>query len=126
MDLTLEPAALTICQLPADADLPEWLTPGRGFLSITRTGEELSIVCAAELVPAAVRQQPGWQAFKIAGPLDFALTGILASVLGPLARAGVSIFTVSTFDTDYVLVPASRLPEAIRALTAAGHTIARS
>lgn len=123
MTLRLTNDRLCVCQLPKDALLPVWAANAPGFCAITRTEEELSIVCAASVVPAGVRQEPGWRAFKVDGPLDFALTGILASLAGPLAKAGVSIYALSTYNTDYVLVKESQLDEAIDALRAVGHTV---
>jgi hypothetical protein len=75
-------------------------------------------------VPADVRCEPGWRALAVKGPLDFGLTGILASIAAPLAEAGISIFAISTFDTDYVLVKAERLDDAVEALRRAGHRFA--
>ena len=114
------PGRLTVCRLEADAAIPIWASAGP-FFSITRTAVELSIVCAEELVPESVRAEVGWRALEVAGPLDFALTGILAAIVGPLAEAGISIFAVSTFDTDYVLVKEEMLSQALEVLRAAGH-----
>ena len=106
---------------PFDA-IPAWATDAPIF-SVTRTPDELSIVCAASHVPAGVTAARGWRCLRVAGTLDFSLTGILASIAGPLANAGVSIFAISTYDTDYVLVPEHALAAAIAALTAAGHEV---
>jgi hypothetical protein len=81
-------------------------------------------VCPAARVPDDVRAERGWRALAVAGPLDFALTGVLAALAGPLADAGVSIFAIATYDTDYVLVRADRLADAVGALRAAGHRVA--
>ncbi|MBS1854339.1 MAG: ACT domain-containing protein [Acidobacteria bacterium] len=115
---------LAICRLPPSAAIPPWAAGG-AFLSITRTADELSVVCAESAAPGDARCERGWRALKVEGPLDFALTGILASIAVPLADARVGIFAVSTFDTDYVLVKEDSLAEALRALTAAGHTVYR-
>ena len=80
-------------------------------------------MCAAARVPDGVRAQRGWRALAVEGPLDFALTGVLAAVAVPLAEAGISIFAVSTYDTDYVLVRADRLADAVAALRGAGHSV---
>ena len=90
---------------------------------MTRTGDELSLVCAERNVPQGIPCEPGWRIFKIDGPLDFALTGILASVAQPLAEAGVSTFTISTYDTDYVMVKEQDVEKAVRALAAVGHGV---
>jgi hypothetical protein len=119
--LRLLPHRLAVCRLSALDAVPEWATGE--FLSITRTAGELSIVCGEELVAAGVKCEGGWRVFEIAGPLEFALTGVVAGIASPLAAAGVSIFAVSTFDTDYVLVKEDKLAEAIVALRAAAHEI---
>jgi hypothetical protein len=90
---------------------------------VTRTPDELSVVADEAAVPAGVRAERGWRALQVAGPLDFNLTGILASLAYPLARAGISLFAVSTFDTDYVLIKEDKLHDALAALQAAGHTL---
>ncbi len=111
-----------VCQLSPVQPLPGWATSGELF-SVTRTPDELSVVCAVGQVPAEVKHTPGWAAFKLHGPFDFALTGILAGVLNPLHAAGVGIFALSTHDTDYVLVQAAQLGQAASALREAGYTV---
>lgn len=123
MNLSLQPGRLAVCQLAPEAPVPAWASGKASFCSITRTSEELSIVCPENLVPADVKQETGWRALKVNGPLDFALTDILASVAGPLAQAGVSIFALSTYNTDYVLVKDTQVTLAVKALQAAGHTV---
>ena len=120
--LTLLPDLLAICRLPAGTALPAWVRPD-GLTSVTWTSEETSIVCVATVVPANVQADAGWRAFRVAGPLDFSLTGVLLTIAQPLADAGVSIFAVSTYDTDYVLVKESALPAAVAALTGCGHRV---
>src|SRR5262245_52923580 len=88
---------LAIARLDAAAPIPAWPLRG-GLSSITRTADELSVVCAADAVPAGVRVEPGWRGLRVAGTLDFSLTGVLASLAIPLAAAGISIFAISTFD----------------------------
>jgi hypothetical protein len=118
MKLTLSvlPGRLAICRLAPDEALPEWALAGQGFVSLSRTPEELSVVCPEALVPEGVRSERGWRTFRVEGPLDFTLTGILTYLLQPLAQQQISIFAVSTFDTDYILVKEEKLPEAIQAL----------
>jgi GNAT superfamily N-acetyltransferase len=111
-----------VCRLADDAALPGWAEGGE-FLSFSRTAEELSVVCLQEAVPDGVRCERGWRCLRAVGPLDFALTGVLAALVVPLARAGVAVFAVSTFDTDYLLVKDGDLPRAVRALAEAGHRI---
>jgi hypothetical protein len=117
---TVFPGSFAVLRLAPDADVPmEALVPP--FHSVTRTPAELSVVCPETAVPEGARAETGWSLLALAGPFPFELVGVLASVLGPLATAGVSIFALSTFDTDYVLVKRERLEDAIGALTAAGH-----
>jgi uncharacterized protein len=121
-DLRLLPHRFAVCRLAADAAVPAWATGGL-FTSITRTPDELSVVCAEGLAPEGTRCEGGWRIFQVAGPLDFSLTGVLAAIATPLAQAGVSIFAISTFDTDYVMVKEENLAKAVEALRAAGHGV---
>ena len=109
------------CRLAPDAGIPHWV-PTKGFVSVNRTAEELSIVCLSEAVPGTVRTERGFCVLKIEGPFDFSLPGILLAVIGPLADAGISIFAVSTYDTDYVLVKKNDLNQAVSVLGAFGHS----
>jgi hypothetical protein len=119
--LRVVPGTLAICRLGAGEAVPAW---ARGtFLSVTRTPDELSVVCDQGAVPEGVRAERGWRALLVEGRLDFALTGVLASLTGPLAAAGIPLFAVSTFDTDWLLVRDSQLEAAGEALRAAGHTV---
>lgn len=122
--MTLTPVAgsYAVCQLAPEAPFPEWATRGP-LWSITRSATELSIVCDASSVPPGVRAQAPWRALMVQGPLALDLMGVLASLASPLAAAGVSIFAVSTFDTDYILVPAADAGRAIGALRQAGHQV---
>ena len=88
-----------------------------------RTPDETSILCDQTLVPAGVQAERNWCLLQLEGPMPFSLTGILAAVLNPLAAAGIGIFALSTFDTDYVLVKQESRDAALAALTAAGHVI---
>lgn len=122
LSLSLLPDRLAICRLPPDAALP--VPPaGGGLWSVTRTAEELSIVLPDEARHPDWKAEPGWRALRVAGTLDFSLTGILASLAAPLAAAGVSLFAVSTWDTDYVLVRERDLEKATAALETEGHTV---
>lgn len=120
--LKLLPESIAICQLDPAAAIPEWVWASR-FLTLTRTADELSILCDADLVPADVRHEGGWRALKMEGPFEFTQIGVLASVLNPLADAQVSILSIATFDTDYVFVAEPDLPAALAALAAAGHQV---
>jgi hypothetical protein len=122
MQLSILAERLSICSLPAHNQLPAWL-PACGFLSLTRTEDELSAVCEESCVPAGVKCRRGWRCFKVRGPLDFSQVGVLAALAAPLGEAEISIFVISTFDTDYLLVEEENLQRSVRVLTAAGHTI---
>jgi len=124
--LTLELVAgsYAVCRLGASDPLPAWTGEGP-FVSVTRTDAELSVVCPQEAVPAAVLAEAGWRCLRVLGPLGFGLTGVLASLSGPLASSGVSIFVVSTYETDYLMVQERDLERAVDALTRAGHRVAR-
>ncbi len=115
--LRLMAGRFAICRLAADAEVPA------RFFSVTRTADELSLVCLEEDAPEGARGEGGWRAMQVAGPLDFSLTGVLAGIASPLADAGVSIFAVSTFDTDYVLVKEDAMVRAVEALRAHGHEV---
>ena len=106
MDLTVLPEPLAICRLRPTDRIPSWALEEHDSLSsITRTADELSIVCPEEAVPPDVeRVEGGWRALKVPGPIPFETTGVMASIAGPLAAAGLTLFAVSTYDTDYVLV----------------------
>lgn len=123
LNLRLQPGRFSVCQLPAGAPLPAWAVSAAGFQSISRTDAELSIVCREGVAPPEVKQATGWRMFEVAGPLDFSLTGIMASILDPLAKAGISIFAVSTYNTDYVLVQDAKAEAAVQALRDAGHDV---
>jgi hypothetical protein len=123
LSLTVLGPTLAVTRLPAGEGLP-WWAAGSTFLSLTRTDEETSVICEARLVPADARCEGGFRALQVDGTLAFQETGILASLVDPLAAAGVPVFVVSTFDTDYVLVRESGLGEAVEALRKAGHSVA--
>jgi uncharacterized protein len=104
-----------VCRLDKNALLPEWANSS-DFFSITRTMDELSIVCPQDNIPGEVKCEKDWRILKIEGPLDFSLVGILAQISTLLAKAGVSIFAVSTYDTDYILVKNKDIVKAIQVL----------
>jgi hypothetical protein len=123
LDLELLPGDYAICRLPAGSPLPEGIRTGSGVVSVTWTPDEVSILCPADRTPAGASVETPWRCLRVAGPVQLALTGVLASIVSPLAEARVNIFAFSTFDTDYLLVPAVRLSEAVAALTGAGHRL---
>ncbi|MCX5917658.1 MAG: ACT domain-containing protein [Deltaproteobacteria bacterium] len=120
--LQLLPDTYAVCRLEKNAPAPDWGTGGL-FSSITRTEEELSVVCPDAHVPDGVKRQGGWRVLKVEGPLDFSLTGVLASLTAPLARKGISVFALSTYDTDYLLVKKEQLEKAIQALRGEGYEV---
>lgn len=113
---------LAVCRMDPREGFPAWATE-MGFFSITRAPEELSIVCPEGNVPDGVKNEAGWRALGVEGLLDFSLTGVLAALAAPLAQAGVSIFAISTHDTDYVLVKDDALQAAVAALRESGHEV---
>jgi uncharacterized protein len=120
------PGTYAISRLPAKADLPAWA--GKAFTSIARTADELSIVCEERRLPADVggielQIERGWVLLKVLGPLPLDAIGVLASITRPLAEAAISLFAISTFDTDYILVKRIHAKQAIAALTLAGHRL---
>ena len=125
LDLVLLPDDYAVCRLPDGSPLPPGLGPGSGagVVSITWTPTETSIICTADQAPADGIVNTPWRCLRVNGPVNLALTGILASLVNPLAEARVNIFAFSTYDTDYLLVPAVRLEEALSALAAAGHRV---
>ena len=129
LSLSLLPQTLAVCRLEPRAGLPDWaLAPkaGKGrFWSLTRTRSEVSLVLSQsrlpETIPPGTRVETGWRALMVAGPLDFGQTGILSSLAGPLARARIPVFVLSTFETDYLLLKESDLNLAREVLAKAGH-----
>ena len=122
LTLTVLTERLSICRLNAGAEIPEWAA-GASFFSVTRTEDELSIVCLEEGVPGGVSQERGWRALKLEGPFSLSMVGILSSLASPLSEAGASIFAISTFDTDYVLVREGQLDLAVDTLRTRGHRV---
>jgi hypothetical protein len=122
--LTLEilVETLAVCRLDAKAALPPWAITGH-FFSVTRTYEELSVVCEAGQVPEGIQTEKNWRAFRVSGSVDFDLVGILAALVNPVAEADLGLFAISTFDTDYLLVKAKNFERAVEVLSAAGHVI---
>lgn len=123
MTLDVVAGRLAVCRLDAAAPVPAWALDAAPPVSITRTAGELSVVCPQDAVPAGVRGRDGWRALAVRGPLDFALTGLLAGLAGALADAEVPIFALSTHDTDLVLVAEDDLDRAVGALRGAGHEV---
>lgn len=124
LTLQLVAGEFAVCRLPPDAPVPAW-AGSAVFSSVTRTADELSILCPAAQVPPEIKHEAGWRLLKFQGPFAFTETGILASVLAPLAAAKIGILAIATFDTDYLFVKTTQLDGALRALEAAGHIVRR-
>ncbi len=116
------PETLAVVRLGPGTDVPTWAESSSIF-SVTATATETSLVCAARNVPTKARALRPLTAFAVEGPLDFTLTGVLHTLLGPLADAGISVFTISTFDTDWILVPQADAEQTGAAWRAAGHQV---
>jgi hypothetical protein len=114
--LSILPEKLGICHLAGKSSVPEW-TRDISFCSITRTKDELSIVCPQEKIPGGVLFEKDWRAFKLEGDLDLSTIGVIASLSKPLADAGISIFNVSTYETNYILVEEKNLEKAKEVLS---------
>jgi hypothetical protein len=116
------PDLFAVCRLDKDAPIPAWGSSGT-FVSITRTTDELSIICRQDAVPEGIQSERGWRCLRVAGTIPFSVVGVLASLTAPLADAGTSVFALSTFDTDYLLVKEENLTAAMDVLQRQGHTI---
>jgi hypothetical protein len=114
-----------VCRLRADENIPSWALSS-SFCSLTRTPYELSIVCRQELVPGEVEAVRGWKSLKVEGKLDFNLVGILSSITSSLAQVGISVFAISTYDTDYLFIKERDLDRGVAALRKAGHDVSKS
>jgi hypothetical protein len=122
LNLTVVDGIFAVCRLGAEAPIPSWATAG-SFFSITRTADELSVVCGQDAVPEGVVGERGWRCLRVAGTMPFSVVGVLASLAAPLAEAGISVFAVSTFDTDYLLVKEKDLTAALDTLRRQGHAV---
>ncbi len=116
------PQRLSICRLSPHDPIPAWAASD-GFSSVTRTADELSVVCESSAVPREIKRSDGWRALRVRGKFGFEDCGILAAVTAPLAEAGIPILAICTFDTDYILVKEVHLESAARALGNAGHEV---
>lgn len=123
IELVVLPDRLGLCRLPSECAIPDWALQGT-FFSVTKTKEEMSILCPEDNIPPAVSCHKGWRAIRVAGKLEFSQIGILSSLAEPLALARISILALSTFDTDYLFVVEENLPLAMDVLQRAGHSFA--
>ena len=114
-----------VCRLRSDQPVPSWVW-NSAFCSVTRSPDELSVVCQQDTVPFEVIREPGWRCWKLQGPIPFSAAGVVRSLAEPLGAAGIPIFIISTYDTDYLLVKQKHETSARRALLAAGHDVEQS
>ncbi|MCM0675164.1 ACT domain-containing protein [Micromonospora phytophila] len=126
LDIALLPGEYAVCRLAAGSTLPPALSGGLSggdVVTVSWTADGISVICPADRAPEQAVAETAWRCLRVAGPLDLAVTGTLAALVDPLAHARVSVVAFSTYDTDYLLVPAVRLGEATRALERAGHRV---
>ncbi len=114
--------SFAVCKLPTGSPIPPWATTG-DFFSVTRTADELSVVCRQETVPEGVVCERDWLCLRVGGSMPFSVVGVLASLTTPVAQAGIGVFAFSTFVTDYLLVKEEDFPKAVAALRAVGHVV---
>lgn len=124
LSLELFPRTYAVARLDPTGKVPSWAFAG-SLCSVTRTQEEMSIICVEDAVPPDIQAQRGFRCLRVVGTLDFTEVGVLNSLAQPLADAGVSILALSTYDTDYLLLPAADLEQSLNALLEAGHSIRR-
>ena len=122
LSLLLLDGTFAVCRLDSASSIPPWATADKLF-SLTRTGDELSIVCRQDAVAEGILCERGWRCWRVAGTIPFSVVGVLASLTAPLAEAGISVFAISTFDTDYLLVKTEDMAKAVEALRGQGHNI---
>jgi len=122
LTLKILPDRMAVCRFEPSAPLPGWIDQP-GFYSITRTTEELSVVCSEGRVPPGTKSEAGWRCFQLIGPLGFSEVGIISALTQPLSENGVGVFALSTFDTDYLMVKEKDLAKTIDALAVQGHQI---
>lgn len=122
LTLLLLSGDFAVCRLGPDSEIPQWAVRS-SFCSVTKTPEELSIVCPQDDVAEGVKAERDWKMLKVEGPLEFSLIGILSSLAFILAQAEISIFVISTYDTDYIMVKQNSLEKAISVLSAEGHRV---
>ncbi len=122
LTLSVLPETFAVCRMENNLPIPPWATAG-SFFSITRTLDELSVVCPDQFVPKEIRSSDGWKCLKVKGPIDFSAIGVVQSLVQPLAAANISVFVTSTFDTDYVMVKEKDVESALSVLSEAGHHV---
>jgi hypothetical protein len=122
-ELTVLPGKFVVCRLEASAAMPSWVLNATGFVAVTRTDDELSIICLEQHAPQDVMSPSRWCALKVHGPFSFGTVGVVSTLSHALAAASVSLLAVSTHDTDYLFVQSNELAHAVRALRHQGHTV---
>ena len=122
LSLSLMPHTYAVCQFHPDKHIPYWALLG-DFVSLTRTHEELSIVCQQDNVPDEIRAERGWRCVQVQGAFDFTVAGVNASLAIPLAEADISVLAIATYATDYLLIQEENVERAIQVLEQAGHSI---
>ncbi len=122
MQLNLLPSILAVVRMDPSEPIPEW-SKGGSFFSVTITETEMSIFCESQLIPEGMKKVDGWRVIQVAGQLDFELSGIIAQLAVPLSGKQIPIFSISTHDTDYILVGNEQLEDALDVLRRAGHKI---
>nr|UWI51968.1 ACT domain-containing protein [Clostridioides difficile] len=122
MKLKLFLEEYAVCRLNNNSKIPTWIDT-ENFYSITKTNDELSIVCSNNNIPSDVKSEKEWRILKILGPLDFSLIGILSKISGLLADNKISIFAISTYDTDYILIKEKDIKNACKILNCNGYEI---
>lgn len=126
LNLVILPHTYAVCRLDPNGYIPHWALLGDDFVSLTRTLDELSVVCAQENVPQeGTKAERGWRCIKVVGPFDFTVAGIHASLAAPLAEAAVSVLAIATYETDHILVREPDLDRAVSVLEHAGHHFLR-
>ena len=124
--LDILPGSVAICQLRSRAAFPKWIHRATAFLNITRTSDEMTVICDESIVPSDVLAEKGYRVLRVKGPLPLDMIGVTAALTSPLATAGVPVVTLATYDTDYLLVHSKHLAHARWALEAVGHTVLES
>jgi uncharacterized protein len=122
LKMTLLPDKYGVCRLNKEDNIPSWAYEGE-FFSLTKTTDELSVLCLESNIPAGLKLEGDWRVLKVLGPLDFSLIGILSKISGILAQQDISIFAVSTYDTDYILVKNNKVENAVEVLEREGYEI---
>jgi uncharacterized protein len=125
LKLSILPQKYAVCRLDPNGHIPHWALLGDDFISLTRTRNELSIICLQENVPQETTAEREWRCAKVEGPFDFSLAGIHVSLAIPLAEADISILAIATYETDHLLIQEKDLGRAIQVLEQAGHQIRR-